>query len=148
LLGFPGETEEDFTALLDFQEKAELDWLGCFTYSREEGTSSFSMKGRVPAKTAAARKQTIEERQIPITEKNMERFIGKNMEVLIEERIDAAAEDGEIFWLGRLYCQAPDIDGTAVIVNGDTRGKSPYAGNLAGCRVTARRGFDLEIMLL
>jgi ribosomal protein S12 methylthiotransferase len=146
LLGFPGETEEDFAALLDFQEKAKLDWLGCFTYSREEGTAAYSMKGRVSAKTAAARKQTIEERQIPITEKNMERFIGQTLEVLIEERIDSAAEDGENFWLGRLYCQAPDVDGAAVIVGAE--GESPQIGKFAKCRVIARRGFDLEVRLL
>jgi ribosomal protein S12 methylthiotransferase len=147
LLGFPGETEEDFAALLDFQEKAKLDWLGCFTYSREEGTAAYSMKGRVPAKTQAARKQTIEKRQIPITEKNMERFTGQNMEVLIEERIDSAAEDGEKFWLGRLYCQAPDIDGAAVIAGGGAGGEIPQIGKFAKCRVIARRGFDLEVRL-
>jgi ribosomal protein S12 methylthiotransferase len=147
LLGFPGETEEDFAALLDFQEKAALDWLGCFTYSREEGTAAFSMKGRVPAKTAMSRKQAIEERQIPITEKNMERFTGKTLDVLIEEQIESAAEDGENFWLGRLYCQAPDIDGAAVITGGASGGKIPQAGSLVPCKVTARRGFDLEVIL-
>ena len=145
LLGFPGETEEDFAALLNFQEKAKLDWLGCFTYSREEGTAAYSMKGRVPAKTQAARKQTIEERQIPITEKNMEHFIGQTFKVLIEERIDSAAEDGENFWLGRLYCQAPDIDGAAVIVGAE--GESPQIGKFAKGKVIARRGFDLEVRL-
>ena len=150
LLGFPGETEEDFAALLDFQEKAKLDWLGCFTYSREEGTAAYSMKGRIPAKTATARKQTIEERQIPITEKNMERFIGQTLEVLIEEQINPAAEDGENFWLGRLYCQAPDIDGAAVIAGSgiDSAGsESLRAGNFVRCKVIARRGFDLEVRL-
>ena len=143
--GFPGETEEDFAALLDFQEKAKLDWLGCFTYSREEGTAAYSMKGRVPAKIAAARKQTIEERQIPITERNMERFVGEMLEVLLEERIDSAAAEGEIFWLGRLYCQAPDIDGAAVISGAG--GENLRAGSLVRCKVIARRGFDLEARL-
>jgi len=147
LLGFPGETEEDFAALLDFQEKAKLDWLGCFTYSREEGTIAYSMKGRVSAKTQAARKQAIEEHQIPITEKNMERFIGQTFDVLVEERIDSAAEDGENFWLGRLYCQAPDIDGAAVIVGGGADGESPQTGKFVKCKAIARRGFDLEVRL-
>ena len=145
LLGFPGETEEDFAALLDFQEKAALDWLGCFTWSREEGTDAFLMKGRVSAKTASVRKLTIEERQVPITEKNMNRFVGQKLEVLVEERVDSAAgEDGENLWLGRLYCQAPDIDGAAVIVTGS---KNPQAGTLADCRVASRRGIDLEVRL-
>lgn len=160
LLGFPGETEEDFAALLDFQEKANLDWLGCFVYSREEGTAAYSMKGRVPVKTAESRKQKIEERQIPITEKNMNRFTGQFLDVLIEEQLDTtdngnevdngseAANDGETFLLGRLYCQAPDIDGAAVIVNNDVNRKSINTGILARCKVTARRGFDLEVQIM
>jgi ribosomal protein S12 methylthiotransferase RimO len=152
LLGFPGETEEDFAALLDFQGKAELDWLGCFTYSREEDTAAFSMKGRVSAKTAAARRRIIEERQIPITEKNMKRFEGETLEVLIEERIDSAGEVGaentENFLLGRLYCQAPEIDGAAVIADSGKDEKSPQIGKFAKCKVIARRGIDLEVKLL
>ena len=153
LPGFPGETDEDFAALCDFQEKAALDWLGCFTYSREEGTAAYSMKGRVSAKTAAARKQIIEERQVPITEKNMDRFTGLTLDVLIEEKIAAVDTSGEDLWLGRLYCQAPDIDGSAVIVssftgNGNEDCKNPQTGALVPCKVIARRGFDLEVCLL
>jgi ribosomal protein S12 methylthiotransferase len=159
LLGFPGETEEDFTALLDFQEKAALDWLGCFTYSREEDTAAYSMKGRVPKKTAKTRRQIIEERQIPITEKNMERFVGKKLEVLIEEQIPSkrdmascgvGGEESETFLLGRLYCQAPDIDGTAVISGNSTMLRSPdlQPGVFVSCKVITRRGFDLEVQIL
>ncbi|WP_461255523.1 30S ribosomal protein S12 methylthiotransferase RimO [Treponema sp. R80B11-R83G3] len=163
LLGFPGETEEDFAQLLDFQEKANLDWLGCFAYSREEGTVAYSMKKRVPVKTAEKRKQIIEERQIPITEKNMNRFVSQNLEVLVEEQVAAgdtaagdtaagksaaestSSEESETLWLGRLYCQAPDIDGAAVIVKSETSEVNPQLGNFAKCRVIARRGFDLEV---
>ncbi|MCL2720993.1 MAG: 30S ribosomal protein S12 methylthiotransferase RimO [Treponema sp.] len=150
MLGFPGETEEDFNELLDFQQKANLDWLGCFTYSREEGTASYSMKGRVPVKTAEKRKQLIEEKQISITEKNMDRFIGQIMDVLIEEQLDARDdndEESETIWLGRLFCQAPDIDGAAVIVSDET-GKKLQTGTFAKCKVIARRGFDLEVRVL
>ncbi|GBU28752.1 ribosomal protein S12 methylthiotransferase RimO [Treponema sp. R8-4-B8] len=163
LLGFPGETEEDFAQLLDFQEKANLDWLGCFVYSREESTSAYSMKKRVPVKTAEKRKQVIEERQIPITEKNMDRFVSQNMEVLVEEQFAAdetdtdrnaagrnaadsiSSEESETLWLGRLYCQAPDIDGAAVIVKSKTGKSNPQPGTFVKCRVVSRRGFDLEV---
>ncbi|MDR0322928.1 MAG: MiaB/RimO family radical SAM methylthiotransferase, partial [Treponema sp.] len=145
LLGFPGETEQDFNTLLDFQKKAALDWLGCFTYSREEDTSAYAMKGQVPKKTAEARKQKVEETQIPITEKNIERFVDQTMDVLIEEQIDGD-DNEESFWLGRLYCQAPDIDGAAVIVT--SKNENLRIGTFVPCKVTARRGFDLELMLL
>ena len=164
MLGFPGETEEDFATLVDFQKKANLDWLGCFTYSREEGTASFSMKDRVPAKIANMRKQAIEEKQLSITEKNMDRFVGQTADVLIEEYFsedaqnNSAAENAgndiiydengqasavyrENLWLGRLYCQAPEIDGAAVILTD----KNLRAGIFAKCRITARCGFDLEV---
>ncbi|MCL1958275.1 MAG: radical SAM protein, partial [Spirochaetes bacterium] len=147
LLGFPDETDEDFAQLLDFQQKANLDWLGCFVYSREEGTAAYSMKGRVSAKTAKERKQIIEERQIPITEKNMDRFVNQDLDVLAEEQIAANEADAdETLWLGRLYCQAPDIDGAAVIVKSKASGMNPQLGNFTKCKVIARRGFDLEVI--
>ncbi|GHT64717.1 ribosomal protein S12 methylthiotransferase RimO [Spirochaetia bacterium] len=139
LLGFPGEADEDFRALLDFQDKAQLDWLGCFTYSREEDTPAYSMKNRVPKKLAAERKRMVEERQISISEKQMDRFVGREFDVLVEEAVDE--EDG--LYLGRLYCQAPEVDGAAVI-NSD-RNLAP--GAFVRGRVTGRAGFDLEVVL-
>jgi len=149
LLGFPGETEEDFDALLDFQEKASLDWLGCYSYSREEGTESYSMKGRVPVKAAVMRKQTIEEKQISITEKNMKRFESCELDVLIEEKIDAKETDihngDNAIWLGRSYFQAPDIDGSIVITGSEENLKT---GVFYKCRIIASRGFDLEARVM
>jgi ribosomal protein S12 methylthiotransferase len=142
MTGFPGETEEDFAALLDFQEKARLDWLGCFAWSREEGTPAWAMKNRVPKKTAGERKRLVEERQIPITEKNMDRFTGGNYDVLVEEKIEGEAG----LYLGRLYCQAPEVDGAAVIRCGD--GPPPEPGTFIRGRVFARTGFDLQVFPL
>jgi ribosomal protein S12 methylthiotransferase len=84
LVGFPGETEDDFALLRDFQEKLRPDWAGCFAYSREEDTPAYTMKDRVPRKTIARRKRVIEERQVQITEKNMDRFVGQTLNVLFE----------------------------------------------------------------
>jgi ribosomal protein S12 methylthiotransferase len=137
LTGFPGETEEDFQALLDFQNKARLDWVGCFTYSREEDTPAYSMKPRIPKILAAKRKRIIEEQQVPITEKQMNRFIGRILDVLVEEQ--AAGENG--LYLGRLFCHAPEVDGSAVI-----RSAVPLEpGTLIRGNVCARAGFDLEV---
>ena len=143
MTGFPGETEEDFQMLLDFQQKASLDWLGCFAYSREEDTPAYGMKGRVAKKTAAERKRLIEERQIPITEKQMERFVGRIFDVLVEEKFTAPdpASGEEYLHLGRLPFQAPEVDGAAVIL-------SPVPlepGTLVPCRIITRAGFDLKV---
>ncbi|MDR2629436.1 MAG: 30S ribosomal protein S12 methylthiotransferase RimO [Spirochaetaceae bacterium] len=147
LTGFPGETEEDFQDLLDFQEKARLDWLGVFAYSREEGTPAYDLAGRVPPKIAAARKARIEEQQVPITQERLERFIGRELAVLVEEEFtppaSAAPEDGKLY-LGRLFSQAPEVDGAAVISSGEEL----VPGTLIHGRVFARAGFDLEVAAL
>jgi ribosomal protein S12 methylthiotransferase len=137
MTGFPGETEEDFQQLLDFQEKARLDWMGCFAYSREEDTPAYSMKGRVAKKNTLERKRILEEHQIPITEGQMDRFMGLTFEALVEEKIEG--EDG--LYLGRLPCQAPEVDGSAVI----TSARELAPGALIRGRVFARAGFDLEV---
>lgn len=146
LLGFPGETEDDFRALLDFQDKARLDWLGCFTYSREEDTPAYAMKPRVPKKLAAERKRIVEERQISISEKQMDPFVGKDFDVLVEEAVDE--EEG--LYLGRIYCQAPEVDGAAVIsdtgtVSAGDRHLAP--GSMVRGRVVGRAGVDLELKI-
>jgi ribosomal protein S12 methylthiotransferase len=141
LLGFPGETDADFAALLDFQGKLRADWLGCFAYSREEETPACAMKGQVPAKIAARRQREVEGRQIPITEKSMDRFIGQNLDVLLEERFEGG-DGSDSLWLGRLYCHAPEVDGAAVVTGGGTA----QPGDVVPCTVVARRGVvDLEV---
>ncbi|MCL2602494.1 MAG: 30S ribosomal protein S12 methylthiotransferase RimO, partial [Treponema sp.] len=154
LTGFPGETEEDFQMLLDFQEAAQIDWMGCFAYSREEDTQAWGMKGRVAKKTAMARKQLLEERQTLITQKQMERFVGLEFDVLVEEAFapveaataasDSAASNlapEEHLYLGRLPFQAPEVDAAAVILS-----QRPLeSGALVPCRVVARAGIDLTV---
>lgn len=133
LLGFPGETDEDFELLLDFQERARLDWVGAFTYSREEETPAFSMRGRVTKVTAARRRAELEGRQVPITERALDARLGMTLDVLIEEQVE-----GEDMSIGRGYFQAPDVDGLVVV-----KGRlSP--GTVTRARITRRNGVDLE----
>ncbi len=87
LVGFPGETDEDFTLLRAFQDAARLDWVGSFAYSREEGTAAYGMAARVPKKTVAARRRELEEAQGAITSERLGRFVGRELEVLVEERM-------------------------------------------------------------
>lgn len=136
LVGFPGEGEEDFQALLEFQKEAALDWLGVFAYSREEGTAAYGMKGRVAKKIAAERKRRIEEAQVSITEARMDRFVGRMVELMVEERVEN--EDG--LYLARAACQAPEVDGATVLsADGDLE-----LGSFVQCKVFARAGFDLD----
>jgi len=142
MTGFPGETEKDFALLLDFQKKAKLDWVGCFAYSREENTPAYGMKGRVAKKTANERKRIVEESQISITEKQMEHFIGRNFNVLVEEKFepqDPSADETSLY-LGRLPCQAPEVDGSTVI----STSMPLRTGTIIPCQVIARAGIDLK----
>ncbi|HOX48157.1 MAG TPA: 30S ribosomal protein S12 methylthiotransferase RimO [Spirochaetia bacterium] len=141
LLGFPGETDEDFAALRGFQEAARIDWLGAFAYSREEGTAAYAMKGRVPKKTVAERKKAVEEAQERITSERLARFVGRELEVLVEEPVEGAAEDrdgGEELSLGRAWLQAPEVDGLTVL-----RGRFE-AGTAVRAKVLAVNGVDLD----
>jgi ribosomal protein S12 methylthiotransferase len=134
LTGFPGETEEDFRELLDFQESAEPDWCGAFAYSREEGTPAHGFAGRVTKAAAARRKAAAEEAQVPITARRLERFVGRTLDVILEEEVK-----GEGLWIGRAYLQAPEVDGLTVVA-----GEGLAAGAVVPVRITGRNGADLE----
>lgn len=133
LLGFPGETDADFAKLLDFQNKARLDWVGAFTYSREEDTPAYSMAGRVTKAAAARRRTELESRQVPITEHALDARVGSTLEVLVEEQVE-----GEDMSIGRCYLQAPDVDGLVVL-----RRRLP-PGTTARALIIRRNGVDLE----
>ncbi len=134
LVGFPGETEDDFAALRAFQDEARLDWLGAFAYSREEDTPAYAMKGRVAKKTAVARKLAIEEAQRPISEAAVARWVGREFDLLVEERIE-----GEDLAIARGPMNAPEVDGAVVLV-----GEGLKPGQVVGARIVAARGMDLE----
>lgn len=114
IVGFPGESEEDFANLLAFIEKYRFDRLGVFMYSREEGTPAASMPKQVPERTKKKRQETLMKLQQRISgEKNRGR-LGLKYRVLVE----GVSADG-IFYYGRSYAEAPDIDGTIYFTSGD-----------------------------
>ena len=138
LVGFPGETEEDFEELLKFQASAAFDWLGVFTYSREEGTRAEEMDRKralhVKRSVALSRKRRIEEAQMNITGQKLDRFVGRQLEVLVEERVA-----GESLALGRGYLHAPEVDGLLVIHDALAE-----PGEIVPVQVIRRNGIDLE----
>ena len=139
MLGFPGEKEEDFQCLMDFLKEAELDWCGFFTYSREEGTKAFNLKGKVPIATAGLRKEQAQELQNRITEKRLETYIGKEIEVLVEEII---AE--EEIALGRGYMNAPEVDGAIILHSDKASSGGIKPGDVIHAKVIKRNNIDLE----
>ena len=139
MLGFPGEKDEDFKCLMEFLKEAELDWCGFFTYSREEGTKAFSLKGKVPIAEAGLRKEQAQELQNRITEKRLESYVGKEIEVLVEEII---AE--EEIALGRGYMNAPEVDGAVILHSGLAADGGVRPGDVVRAKVIKRNNIDLE----
>jgi ribosomal protein S12 methylthiotransferase len=112
IVGFPGETDEDFEQLLDFLEEAELDRVGCFTYSPVEGAAANDLPGAVPEEVKLERQAIFMDTQSEISAAKLARKIDRRMTVLVEE-ID---EEGAI---ARSYADAPEIDGLVYISNGE-----------------------------
>ena len=146
LLGFPGEDEEDFRRLLDFQRAARLDWVGAFAYSREEGTAAWKLKGRVPAAEARRRVQALQEAQQPISEARLAERVGATVEVLVEEEV--RGDGAEPMFLGRAWFQAPEVDGLIVLrgaaFSGVRAEVAVRPGGLVTARIVRRNGLDLE----
>ncbi len=106
IVGFPGETEEEFEALCNFVKEAEFDKLGVFCYSQEEGTPAAEMPDQIPEDVKERRREVLETIQADIVEKKQQAMIGKKFQVLVEG-FDRFGE----CWYGRSYMEAPDIDG-------------------------------------
>lgn len=104
IVGFPGETEEQFEYLLDFLDEAQLDRVGCFTYSPVEGASANALPGAVPEEVKEERLARFMEKQAQISAEKLQRKIGKVLEVLVDE----VGEDGAA---ARTQADAPEIDG-------------------------------------
>jgi ribosomal protein S12 methylthiotransferase len=138
LVGFYGETDNDFERLLDFQEAAQLDWVGVFSYSPEDGTAAERFAGRLPlpGPETDARKAQLMRRQERITAGRVARLVGRELDVLIEEPVV-----NEPLALGRCYAHAPEVDG-AVVVN--VSAVQPAPGTFVRCRITRSTGLDVE----
>lgn len=137
IVGFPGETEEEFQMLLDFIDKAELDRVGCFKYSPVEGAKANELPDPVPAEVQEERFQRFMELQQQVSIRKLARKVGKEMLVLIDE-VD---EEGAT---GRSAADAPEIDGL-VYLNGET-GLKP--GDMVKVRIDEADEYDLWASLI
>lgn len=112
IVGFPGETEEDFQELLDFLDVAQLDRVGCFTYSAVDGAAANQLPNPVDETVKQERYHRFMQKQQEISTNKLQRRIGQEMTVLVESR-DAEG------YLGRSYADAPEIDGLVHIATDD-----------------------------
>jgi ribosomal protein S12 methylthiotransferase len=134
IVGFPGETDADFLELAQFVEAAQFDNVGVFTYSDEEGTSSFGLPDRVAPSVKERRKRRLLSLQKKISARKNTRRIGERVEVLVE----GTHPDSELLLRGRLATQAPEIDGSVIINDG-----TAAVGSFVQCEVTGAHPYDL-----
>jgi len=139
IVGFPGEAAEDFERLQEFVRAAEFDNVGVFTFSDEEGTTSFDLPGRVPARVKESRKRKLMALQMRISaRKNLAR-VGQRLEVLVE----GTHPDSDLLLRGRLASQAPEIDGQVILNDGVAE-----PGSFVTCEVTEAHPYDLVARIL
>lgn len=139
MVGFPGETEEDFEELYDFIKEAKFDRLGAFSYSKEDGTPASRIKTQVHPMTKKSRYNKIMAIQQEVYKEVSNKYIGKDLEVLLEER----SFDGK-YYIARSYMDVPDIDGV-VFVNCD---EENLEGKFIKVRITSVQDYDLIAELI
>jgi ribosomal protein S12 methylthiotransferase len=143
IVGFPGETDEEFKALLDFLDEMKFDNVGMFTYSPEKGTPAADMPGQVPEKVKMKRYREAMLRQQKISAAKNHRLVGQTMRVLIDGT--GTLQDGKgrtvPIYAGRTYRQAPEVDGMVFLKASGRKELTP--GDVVEARITESTEYDL-----
>jgi ribosomal protein S12 methylthiotransferase len=141
IVGYPGETDEEFETLIRFVEEMRFDRVGCFTYSFERGTPSADLPDQVDEDVKIARRDLLMSVQQPISLARNQALVGQTLDALVEGYAEATDEDdaptGDMISLARSYRDAPEIDGYVLI-----EGQLPV-GELVPVRVTGAMVYDL-----
>ena len=138
IVGFPGETEENFKELQEFIKKAKFNKLGTFMYSKEEGTPAEKLPEQIHGNTKKARYNKIMKEQQEISKQNQEKRLGERCEVLIEN----ISFDGKYF-VGRTMQDVPDIDGLVYVKNDGERKVEEVLNKFVECEITGISEYDL-----
>lgn len=134
ITGFPGETQEQFNSLAEFVQRVKFDRLGCFAYSREDGTKAYDFDNQIDEETAAHRADIIMEQQMLISAQNNEKLLGARLTAVVEG-FDRFGE----CWFGRTELDAPDIDGKVFF----TSEKPLSVGEFVTIEITDTLDYDL-----
>ena len=141
IVGFPGETNEDFEKLYNFVKEAKFDKLGVFMYSKEDGTPAEKMPNQIHGNTKKSRYNKIMRLQKGISKENLEKRIGKEYEVLIENK----TFDNK-YWIGRTKMDVPEMDGVVYIENKSNN--KDLINQFLKCQITEVRDYDLIGILI
>jgi ribosomal protein S12 methylthiotransferase len=140
IVGFPGETKEDFEELYQFVAAAKIDWMGVFEYSDVDNAASFSLDGKVDAETIAERRARLMTLQRKISRENLRAHKGRIQTALME----GPSKDNPMVWEARLEGMAPDIDGKLYLTDLELpNGETPATGDAAKVEITKTDTYDL-----
>jgi ribosomal protein S12 methylthiotransferase len=137
IVGFPGETEDDFAELQSFLETVRFDHVGVFTYSHEEGTSGFALDDTVPAAVKRQRRSALMSSQRKLVGPSLKARVGTRVRLLV----DGPSGEHELVLRGRLEGQAPEIDSCVYLTDADP--SAIQAGAMIEAEIVAARGYDL-----
>lgn len=139
IAGFPGETEAEFQALLDFVREAQIDRAGCFAYSPVDGAAANALPDPVPAELREERRARFMAVAEEVSIERLKRRVGATMQVLVD-RAPALGRKGGV---GRSYADAPEIDGTVRLLPPEKASKTLKVGEFTRARIVATEGHDL-----
>ncbi len=139
IVGFPGETDEDFQSLVDFVSAEDFERVGVFRYSREEGTPSHDLSDQIAPELIEERYHTLMELLRDKSQEKMERYVGRKLEVLV----DGVSEESELLLEGRHKGQAPEVDGTVYLGNA-VDFPEVGAGDIVEVEITEAYDYDLS----
>ena len=134
IVGFPGESEEEFEELVDFVRRERFERVGVFTYSREKGTKAYNLERQIPEPVKEKRRNRLMSVQQEIAFEINESMKGKEIDVLVE-----SAGDTKGTYIGRFYGDAPEIDNCVYL-----KGKNLRIGEIYPAVVTGRADYDLK----
>jgi len=138
IVGFPGETDEDFDELMQFVRDVEFDRVGVFTYSDEEGTHGYDLDGKVPARTMKTRRTKLMREQARISKRRNRALIGRRFSALLE----GISQETDLLLQARLESQAPEVDGH-VLINDVPEGFAGRPGDFIEIEIAEAHEYDL-----
>jgi ribosomal protein S12 methylthiotransferase len=139
IAGFPGETEAEFDALLDFVREAQIDRAGCFAYSPVPGAAANDIAGALPDALREERRSRFMAVAESVSTQRLARRVGATMQVLVDQAPAMGRKGG----VGRSYADAPEIDGTVRILPPAKASRTMKVGDFARVRIVATEGHDL-----
>ncbi len=143
IVGFPGETENEFEELCDFVRESQFDWLGAFAYSDQDGAGAYALDKKLSPREIERRRRHLMSIQRQISKKKKKALVGREFDLLLE----GESEETELLFEGRTPMHAPEIDGK-VFVNDVPEDLDPQPGRFYRCQITESHDYDLVAKIL